>query len=103
MAESKSKAKPKKKKVSKKIKAKTRENYMAALRGLSWEDTDEGFYSWIVVEADHNCTKQYKVFKVFREKWLGKKKNSKKSDVEQNEWNGKRAFYTNLCAYGCLI
>jgi len=102
-AATKSEAKPKKKKVSKKIKAKTRENYMAALRGLSWEDTDEGFYSWIVVEADHNCTKQYKVFKVFREKWLGKKKNSKKSDVEQNEWNGKRAFYTNLCAYGCLI
>jgi len=102
-AAKKSEAKPKKKKVSKKIKAKTRENYMAALRGLSWEDTDEGFYSWIVVEADHNCTNHWKKFKVFREKWLGQKKNSEKSNVEQNEWNGTRAFYTNLCAYGCLI
>ena len=97
----KSEAKPKKKKVSKKANAVA--NYTASLKELSWEDTDEGFYSWIAVEAEHTCTKQYKIFKVYREKWLGKKKNGEKSDVEQNEWNETRAFYTNLCAYGCLI
>ena len=102
--ESKTEAKPKKKKINKKIrKALTAENYKAALRNLSWEDTDEGFYEWIVVEAEHDCTKQHKIFKAFREKWLGKEKNIDKSDVEQEEWNEKRAFYTNLCAYGCLI
>ncbi len=103
-AENKSEAKPKKKKINKKIrKAKTIENYKEALRNLSWGDTDEGFYEWIVVEAEHDCTKQHKIFKAFREKWLGKEKNIDKSDVEQEEWNEKRAFYTNLCAYGCLI
>jgi hypothetical protein len=56
-------------------KANTVANYTAALKGLSWGDTDEGFYEWIVVEAEYDCTKQHKIFKAFREKWLGKEKN----------------------------
>ena len=102
-AESKTEAKPKKKKINKKIrKAKTMENYKEALRNLSWEDTDEGFYEWLAVEAGHNCTPQHSVFKDVYKLWTGNDKETYASGY-CSEWNEKRAFYTNLCAYGCLF
>jgi len=101
-AESKTKAKPKKKKVNKKIKKENAiENYKAALRALSWEDDDASFYKWIEVEATHECTPQHAVFKEFQSIWTGKAENyAQKMDSE--EWDKKRAFYTNLCAYGTM-
>jgi len=102
-AESKTEAKPKKKKINKKIrKAKTMENYKEALRNLSWEDTDEGFYEWLAVEAGHNCTPQHSVFKDVYKLWTGNDKETYASGY-CSQWNEKRAFYTNLCAYGCLF
>ena len=102
-AESKTEAKPKKKKINKKIrKAKTMENYKEALRNLSWEDTDEGFYEWLAVEAGHNCTPQHSVFKDVYQLWTGNDKETYASGY-CSQWNEKRAFYTNLCAYGCLF
>ena len=102
-AESKTEAKPKKKKINKKIrKAKTIENYKEALRNLSWEDTDEAFYEWLAVEAGHDCTPQHAVFKDIYKLWTGNNKATYASGY-CSEWNEKRAFYTNLCAYGCLF
>ena len=102
-AESKTEAKPKKKKINKKIrKAKTIENYKEALRNLSWEDTDEAFYEWLAVEAGHDCTPQHAVFKDIYKLWTGNNKATYASGC-CSEWNEKRAFYTNLCAYGCLF
>jgi len=102
-AESKTEAKPKKKKINKKIrKAKTMENYIKALRNLSWKDTDEGFYEWLAVEAEHNCTPQHSVFKDSYELWTGENQATYASGYCR-QWNEKRAFYTNLCAYGCLF
>ena len=101
-AESKSGAKPKKK-INKKIrKAKTIENYKEALRNLSWEDTDEAFYEWIAVEAEHDCSPQHTVFKDVYKLWTGNDKETYASGY-CSQWNRKRAFYTNLCAYGCLF
>lgn len=101
-AESKSGAKPKKK-INKKIKkAKTIENYKEALRNLSWEDTDEAFYEWIAVEAEHDCSPQHRVFKDVYKLWTGNDKETYASGY-CSQWNRKRAFYTNLCAYGCLF
>jgi len=77
-------------------KANTVANYTAALKGLSWGDTDEGFYEWIVVEAEYDCTKQHKIFKAFREKWLGKEKISIK--VMSNKKNGmKKEHFIRIC------
>ena len=77
-------------------KANTVANYTAALKGLSWGDTDEGFYEWIVVEAEYDCTKQHKIFKAFREKWLGKEKNIDK--VMSNKKNGmKKEHFIRIC------
>ena len=101
-AESKSGAKPKKK-INKKIKkAKTIENYKEALRNLSWEDTDEAFYEWIAVEAEHDCSPQHRVFKDVYKLWTGNDKETYASGY-CSQWNKKRAFYTNLCAYGCYF
>jgi len=82
--------------------AKTMENYKEALRNLSWEDTDEGFYEWLAVEAGHNCTPQHSVFKDVYKLWTGNDKATYASGY-CSQWNEKRAFYTNLCAYGCLF
>jgi len=78
------------------------ENYKEALRNLSWEDTDEGFYEWLAVEAGHNCTPQHSVFKDVYKLWTGNDKATYASGY-CSQWNEKRAFYTNLCAYGCLF
>lgn len=102
-AESKTEANPKKKKINKKIrKAKTIENYKEALRNLSWEDTDEAFYEWIAVEAEHDCTPQHRVCKDVYKLWTGIHKETYASGY-CSQWNEKRAFYTNLCAYGCYF
>ena len=102
-AESKTEAKPKKKKINKKIRrAKTIENYKEALRNLSWEDTDEAFYEWLAVEAGHDCTPQHAVFKDIYKLWTGEYQATYASGY-CSEWNEKRAFYTNLCAYGCYF
>ena len=91
-----------KKKVNKRIKKENAiENYKAALRALSWEDDDASFYKWIEVEATHECTPQHAVFKEFQSIWTGKAENyAQKMDSE--EWDEKRAFYRNLCAYGTM-
>ena len=101
-AESKSGAKPKKK-INKKIrKAKTIENYKEALRNLSWEDTDEAFYEWIAVQAEHDCSPKHTLFKDVYKLWTGNDKETYASGY-CSQWNEKRAFYTNLCAYGCYF
>ena len=46
-------------------KANTVANYTAALKGLSWGDTDEGFYEWIVVEADMTVLNSIKYLRHF--------------------------------------
>ena len=99
---------PKKKKVNKKIKGKTKtvndvvfNEYIKALKQLNWEDNDTDFYKWIAVEAGHECTPQHAVFKEFQTIWTGKAENYHQK-MDSTEWDEKRAFYTNLCAYGCL-
>ena len=100
-AESKTEAKPKKKKVNKKIKKENAiENYKAALRALSWEDDDASFYKWIEVEATHECTPQHANFKDLYKLWSGNEATYAAGYC--TEWNEKRAFYTNLCAYATM-
>jgi len=107
-AAKKSEAKSKKKKVTKKSKAEKKthafnktEHYKTALKGLSWEDDDASFYEWVAVEATHECTPQHAVFKEFQSIWTGKAENYAQK-MDSTEWDEKRAFYTNLCAYGKL-
>ena len=77
------------------------DEYKKALKQLNWEDNDADFYKWIAVEAKHECTPQHAVFKEFQAIWNGKAKDfDKKMDI--TEWEEKRAFYRNLCAYGSL-
>ena len=100
---------PKKKKVNKKIKGKSKtvdddvvfNEYIKALKQLNWEDNDTDFYKWIAVEAGHECTPQHAVFKEFQTIWTGKAENYHQK-MDSTEWEEKRAFYTNLCAYGSL-
>ena len=99
---------PKKKKINKKIKEKSKtvdvvvfDEYIKALKQLNWEDNDADFYKWIAVEAGHECTPQHAVFKEFQSIWTGKAENYAQK-MDSTEWDEKRAFYTNLCAYGKL-
>ena len=99
---------PKKKKINKKIKGKSKtvdvvvfDEYIKALKQLNWEDNDADFYKWIAVEAGHECTPQHAVFKEFQAIWSGKAKDFA-TKMNITEWEEKRAFYVNLCAYGSL-
>jgi len=99
----------KKKKVNKKIKGKSKtvddgvvfDEYIKALKQLNWEDNDADFYKWIAVEAGYECTPQHAVFKAFQAIWTGKAKDFQKK-MNITEWEEKREFYRNLCAYGKL-
>jgi hypothetical protein len=99
----------KKKKVNKKIKGKSKtvddgvvfDEYIKALKQLNWGDNDADFYKWIAVEAGHECTPQHAVFKEFQAIWSGKAKDFQKK-MNITEWEEKREFYRNLCAYGVL-
>ena len=75
--------------------------YKAALKNLDWKDNDASFYEWVAVEAAHECTPQHAVFKEFQSIWTGKAENYHQK-MDMTEWEEKRAFYRNLCAYGCL-
>jgi hypothetical protein len=90
---------PKNKKINIKVKSKTVDvvfdEYKKALKQLNWEDNDADFYKWIAVEAKHECTPQHAVFKEFLT-------GMELSKMDITEWEEKRAFYRNLCAYGSL-
>ena len=73
--------------------------YKAALRKHDWEDSDSSFYRWVALEAEHEISPNSEYFKEFGAIWSGKAENyAQKMDIK--EWEGQRAFYTNLCAYG---
>jgi len=73
--------------------------YKNALRKHDWEDNDASFYRWVAIEADHDISPNSDYFKEFGAIWSGKAENYvQKMDIK--EWEGQRAFYRNLCAYG---
>ena len=75
------------------------EKYIKALREHNWEDSDYQFYKWVDIEATHEISPDNKYFKEFQAIWSGKAENySQRMDII--EWESKRQFYRNLCAYG---
>ena len=73
--------------------------YKAALRKHDWEDSDASFYGWVALEAEHEISPNSEYFKEFGAIWSGKAENyAQKMNIK--EWEGHRAFYRNLCAYG---
>ena len=73
--------------------------YKNALRKHDWEDSDASFYRWVAIEAEHDISPNSEYFKEFSAIWSGKAENYvQKMDIK--EWEGQRAFYRNLCAYG---
>lgn len=75
--------------------------YKAALRKHDWEDSDASFYRWVAIEAEHDISPNSDYFKEFGAVWSGKAENyAEKMDIK--EWEGQRAFYRNLCAYGVI-
>ena len=73
--------------------------YKNALRRHDWEDSDASFYRWVAIEAKHDISPNSEYFKEFSAIWSGKAENyAQKMDIK--EWEGQRAFYSNLCAYG---
>ena len=73
--------------------------YKNALRRHDWVDSDASFYRWVAIEAEHDISPNSAYFKEFGAIWSGKAENySQKMDIK--EWEGQRAFYRNLCAYG---
>ncbi len=73
--------------------------YKAALRKHDWDDSDSSFYRWVALEAEHEISPNSAYFKEFGAIWSGKAENyAQKMDIK--EWEGQRAFYRNLCAYG---
>ena len=73
--------------------------YKNALRKHEWVDSDASFYKWVAIEAEHDISPNSVYFKEFGAIWSGKAENySQKMDIK--EWEGQRAFYRNLCAYG---
>ena len=96
------------KKVAKKVAKKPKQvdpekaairKYKAALRKHDWEDSDASFYRWVALEAEHEISPNSAYFKEFGDIWSGKAENyAQKMNIK--EWEGQRAFYRNLCAYG---
>ncbi len=73
--------------------------YKNALRKHDWVDSDASFYRWVAIEAEHDISPNSAYFKEFGAIWSGKAENySQKMNIK--EWEGQRAFYSNLCAYG---
>ena len=73
--------------------------YKNALRRHDWVDSDASFYRWVAIEAEHDISPNSAYFKEFGAIWSGKAENySQKMNIK--EWEGQRAFYRNLCAYG---
>ena len=73
--------------------------YKAALRKHDWDDSDASFYRWVALEAEHEISPNSAYFKEFGDIWSGKAENyAQKMNIK--EWEGQRAFYRNLCAYG---
>ena len=75
--------------------------YKAALRKHDWNDVDAGFYRWVAIEAEHDISPNSDYFKEFGAVWCGKAENYVQK-MNSKEWEGQRAFYRNLCAYGSL-
>jgi len=73
--------------------------YKTALRKHDWKDSDASFYRWVAIEAEHEISPNSDYFEEFGAVWSGKAENyHEKMDIK--EWEGQRAFYRNLCAYG---
>lgn len=72
--------------------------YKKALRNHDWDDSDYSFYKWVDIEAAHDISPDSKFFKEFKAIWSGKAENyAQRMDIK--EWEDKRNFYRNLCAY----
>ena len=91
------KAAPKKNKVKKPVDP--RKQYEKALRKHDWENSDAGFYRWLQMESEHECSPNHQVLKQLNLVWTGKAENfSQKMDLK--EWEKHRAAYGMLCIYG---
>ncbi len=76
-----------------------RKEYIKALKKHNWADNKTGFYKWLAIEAEYECSPNHIVLKELNEVWTGKAENyAQKMDIK--EWEKHRAFYKNLCAYG---
>ena len=96
-AKSLKKAAPKKNKVKKPVDP--RKQYEKALRKHDWENSDAGFYRWLQMESEHECSPNHQVLKQLNLVWTGKAENfSQKMDLK--EWEKHRAAYGMLCIYG---
>ena len=72
--------------------------YKNALRKHDWQDNDACFYRWVALEAEHPCSPDCEFFKEFGAIWSGKVENYHEK-MDSKVWEGRRAFYRNLCAY----
>jgi len=73
--------------------------YKNALRKHDWEDSDASFYRWVAIEAEHDISPNSQFFKEFYAIWTGKDMTYFEK-MDMDVWEGHRAFYRNLCAYG---
>ena len=60
------------------------------------------FYQWVAVEANHECSPDNEYMKEFQSIWTGKAENFPEK-MNIREWENKRAFYKQLCAYSCYF
>jgi len=83
-------------------KSEEEKKYLKDLRKLEWEDNDHHFYQWVAVEANHECSPDNEYMKEFQSIWTGKAENFPEK-MNIREWENKRAFYRQLCAYSCYF
>ena len=100
-------AKSLKKAAPKKIKAKKpvdpREIYTKALQNHEWVNNKQGFYKWLAIEAEHECSPNHAEIKELYAIWTGKAENwAQKMTDDRNiiRWNEYNAAYGMLCIYG---
>tara|TARA_B100000902_G_scaffold194094_1_gene185421 strand:- start:2295 stop:3716 length:1422 start_codon:yes stop_codon:yes gene_type:complete len=103
----KAEAKSLKKAAPKKIKAKKivdpREIYTKALQNHEWVNNKNGFYKWLAIESEHECSPNHAEIKELYAIWTGKAENwAQKMTDDRNiiRWNEYNAAYGMLCIYG---
>ena len=101
------KAKSLKKSAPKKIKEKKpvdpREAYTKALQNHEWVNNKQGFYKWLAIEAEHECSPHHAEIKELFAIWTGKAENWAQKMTDDNNiirWNEYNAAYGMLCIYG---
>jgi len=100
-AKSLKKAAPKKIEVNKPVDP--REIYTKALKNHEWVNNNQGFYKWLAIEAENECSPNNAEIKELNAIWTRKAENwAQKMTDDKNiiRWNEYKAAYGMLCIYG---